>query len=71
VNVQINQLTQAAMQDPDKLAQVMELAKKHGLLDRLMTSSEPTAVGAMPTSDPIEIKVVAPPVESLEPPAVD
>jgi hypothetical protein len=53
VNVQINQLTQAAMQDPDKLAKVLELAKQHGLLDRLMSNGDSVVEG--PTTN-VEVK---------------
>lgn len=42
VNLQVNQLIQAGLQDPEKLKQVMELAQKHGLLHQLCGPGELT-----------------------------
>jgi hypothetical protein len=54
VQVTVNQLIQTALQDPQKLEQVMDLAEKHGLLQRLMGPTFPVFVPDSPV--PLEVK---------------
>ena len=53
VQIQVNQLIQAATQDPEKMKQVLELAKQYGLLHRLMGPGEigPAGVAALTKGD--------------------
>lgn len=52
VQTQVNQLIQIGLQDPAKLAPMLELAQKFGLMDRLLGPADVQAAAAAVTGEP-------------------